>query len=139
VDLITTNVDTEDEEKVYEKMLHRVEVRMNERVLIGTFGAMRTNNEATQWYYLVEWIIGQYIVQENMVMKGVELQQSAFVGKIIRDAVFWNPASNAIDWYTPMSKREGLVMIRLKQVLLTGVTMMEINENNMLLSKYNKI
>ena len=48
MDLITTNVDTEDEEKVYEKILHRVEVRMNERVLIGTFGAMRTNDEAMQ-------------------------------------------------------------------------------------------
>ena len=54
VDLITTNIDTEDEEKVYETLLHGIEVRMNEKLLIGTFGAMRTNDEATQGYYLVK-------------------------------------------------------------------------------------
>ena len=57
-------------------------------------------------------------------MKGVESQQSAFAGEIICDAVVWNPVPNAIDWYAPMSKREGMVMIRLKQVLVTGVTTM---------------
>ena len=54
------------------------------------------------------------------------------------DAVFWNPVPNAIDWYTPMSKREGLVMIRLKQVLITGVTMKMISDKNMLPNKCNK-
>jgi len=29
---------------------------MNERILIGTFDTMRTNDEATQGYYLVKWI-----------------------------------------------------------------------------------
>ena len=48
VDLITTNIDTEDEEKVYETILHGIEAIMNEKILIGTFGAMRTTNEATQ-------------------------------------------------------------------------------------------
>ena len=71
-------------------------------------------------------------------MLGVEAQQSYFAGEIICDAVFWNPVPNAIDWYIPMSKKEGLVMIRLKQVLITGVTMMEISEINMLPSKCNK-
>ena len=54
MDLITTNIDTEDEEKVYETLLHGIEARMNEIILIGTFGAMRTNDEATQGYYLVK-------------------------------------------------------------------------------------
>ena len=61
---------------------------MNERILIGTFGVMRTNDEATQGYYLVKWITEPYIVQENTVMKGVDPQQSAFDGEIICDAVF---------------------------------------------------
>ena len=30
--------------------------RINERIFIGTFGAMRKNDEATQGYYLVKWI-----------------------------------------------------------------------------------
>ena len=48
VDLVTTNVTSEEEEKVYEIILHGIEARMNERILIGNFGAMRTNDEATQ-------------------------------------------------------------------------------------------
>ena len=138
MDLITTNVDIEDEEKVYETILHGIEARMHERILIGPFGAMRTNDEATQEYYLVKWITEPCTVQENTVMKGVEPQQSAFAGEIMCDTVFWNPVPNATALYTPMSKREELVMIRLKQVLITGVTMTEISEKNILPSNCNK-
>ena len=67
-----------------------------------------------------------------------EPQQSAFAGKIICDAVFWNPVPNERDWYTRMSKRGGLVMIRLKQELITGVTMKMISDNDILPNKYNK-
>ena len=71
-------------------------------------------------------------------MMGTEPQQSAFAREIVCGTVFWNPVSNAINWYTPMCKRDGLVMIRLKQVLITGVTMKMISENNMLPNKCNK-
>ena len=70
-------------------------------------------------------------------MKGVDPQQSAFTGDIICDVVFWNPVPNAIDQYTLMSKREGLIEIRLKQVLIIGVTMKMISDNNMLPNKCN--
>ena len=79
-----------------------------------------------------------YTVQEDITMKGVEPQQTAFAGEIICDALFWNPVPGAVDWYTPMKKNEGLVMIRLKQVLMTGVTMMKITKENMLPNKCNK-
>ena len=36
-----------------------------------------------------------------------------FSGEIIRDTVFWNPTPNATDWYTPIIKKDGFVMIRL--------------------------
>ena len=136
--LVTTNIDTEDEEKVYETIIHGIEARINEGILIGHFGAMRTNDEATQEYYLVKWITEPYKGQEDTIMKEVDPQQSTFSREIVCDAVFWNPVPNAIDWYTPMSKREGLVVIRLKQVLITYVTMIEISENNILPSKYNR-
>ena len=64
---------------------------MNERILIGTFGAMRTDDEATQGYYLVKWITEPYTIQEDILMKGVEPPQTAFAGEIICDALFWNP------------------------------------------------
>ena len=46
VDLVTTNVTSTEEEKVYEIILYGIEVRINERILIWTFGAMRTNDKA---------------------------------------------------------------------------------------------
>ena len=45
---------------------------MNERVLIGTFGAMRMDDEATQGCYLVKLITEPYTIQEDILMKGVE-------------------------------------------------------------------
>ena len=138
VTLATTNIATEDEEAIYETILHGIEARMNERVLIGTFGAMKTDDEATQGYYLVKWITEPYTVQEGILMKGVEPEQTAFAGEIICDALFWNPVPGAVDWYTPMRKRGRIVMIRRKQVLVTGVMMMKISEENMLPNKYNR-
>ena len=88
VDLATTNISTEDEEAIYETILHGIEARMNERILIGTFGAMRTDDEATQGYYLVKWITEPYTVQEDIIMKGVEPQQTPFAGEIICDTLF---------------------------------------------------
>ena len=135
---MTTNVTSEEEQKVYGIILHGIESRINERILIGHFGAMRTNDEATQGYYLLKWITESYTIQEDTIMMGVEPQQSAFAGEIIYDAVFWNPFPNAIYWYIPMCKKEGLRMIRLKQVLITGVTVKMISDNNMLSNKCNK-
>ena len=86
----------------------------------------------------MKWITEPYTDQEDIIMKGVEPQQTAFAGEIICDTLFWNPVPGAVDWYTPMNKREELVMIRVKQVLMTGVMMMKITENNMLPSKCNK-
>ena len=88
VDLATTSIATEDEESIYETILHGIEVRMNERILIGTFDAMKTDDETTQGYYLVKWITEPYTVQEDIIMKGVVSQQTAFAGEIICDALF---------------------------------------------------
>ena len=54
VDLVSANDTPEEEEKVYKIILHGIEARMNEKILTGTFGAMRTNDEATEGYYLVK-------------------------------------------------------------------------------------
>ena len=53
VDLVSTNDTPEEEEEIYEITLHGTEARMNKRILIGTFGAMRTNDEVTQGCYSV--------------------------------------------------------------------------------------
>ena len=69
--MVTINVTSEDEEKGYETILHGIETRMNERILTRTFGAMITNDEATQGYYLEKCITELYTVQENTITKGV--------------------------------------------------------------------
>ena len=91
-----------DEEAIYETILHGIEARMNTWILIGNFGAMRTDDEATQGYYLVKWITKPYTVQEDTIMKGIEPQQTTFAGEIICDALFWNPVPGEVDWYTQM-------------------------------------
>ena len=68
--MVTTNVTLEEEEKVYEIILHGIEAGINKRILIGNFGAMRTNDEATQGYYLVKWITEPYTVQGDTDMLG---------------------------------------------------------------------
>ena len=87
---------------------------------------------------MIIWITEPYTVQYDIIMKGVESQQTAFAGEIICDALFWNPVPGAVNWYTPMKKWEGMVMIRLKQGLMTCVTTMKITEENMLPSTCNK-
>ena len=44
----------DDKDKVYELILHRIEARLNEWILIGKFGANITDDEATRGYYLVK-------------------------------------------------------------------------------------
>ena len=44
---------------------------MNERILIGIFGTMRANDEATQGYYVAELLTKPYTVQKNIVTKGI--------------------------------------------------------------------
>lgn len=48
--MVTTNVTYVESEKVYEITLHGLEEKLNKRILIGTFGVMRTNDETTQGY-----------------------------------------------------------------------------------------
>ena len=95
--LLTTNVSCLKEKNLYETILHRIDARMNNRILVGTFGAMKTNDDATQGYYLVEWLSESYTVQDNTVIKGVDPQQTSFTGEIINGVVFWYPVSNATD------------------------------------------
>ena len=69
-----TNISKEKDNQdiVYEFIIHRIETRMNERIFIGTFGAMRTNDESTRGYCIVKWVSEPCTVPKNTIMKGVE-------------------------------------------------------------------
>ena len=87
---------------------------MNEWILIGKFGAMGANNEATQGYYLVEWMSESYTVHKNKVINGVDPTHTAFPGENIYYSMFRNLALNETDWYISIIKTFGFVIIRLK-------------------------
>ena len=87
---------------------------MNEWILIWKLGTMGANNEATQGYYLVEWMSESYTVHKNAVINRVDPTHTAFPGEIIYYTMFWNPALNATDWYISIIKKFGFVIIRLK-------------------------
>ena len=76
---ITNIFNWEDEDETYAAILHWIEARIHERIPIGTFGAMRTNYEATRGYYLVKWISEPYTVQAITIMKGVGPHHTSFV------------------------------------------------------------
>ena len=62
-------------------------------------------------------------------MKGIDPPHTTFAEEIICDAVFWNPVPNATDWYILMIKK-WFIMIRLNQVLITGLKINRIDEMN---------
>ena len=119
-------------------MLHGIEARINEQIFVGKFGAMRTNDETTQEYYLVEWMLELHTVQKTTVMKGVDPPHTDFHEENICDAMFWNLIPNDTDWYTLIIKKDSFAMIILKQVLIIGLNMNMIDEKNILPSTCNK-
>ena len=53
--------------------------------------------------------------------------------------ICFNPVSNGKYWFTPMNNEVGDIIVRLKQVLLSNVTMMNIDKKNTLQKICNKI
>ena len=46
-------------------MLRGVETRMREKVLTTMYRAMRTNDESTDGYYVLQWTSEPYTLQED--------------------------------------------------------------------------
>ena len=46
-------------------MLRGVETRMSEKVLTTMYRAMRTNDESTDGYYVLQWTSEPYTLQED--------------------------------------------------------------------------
>ena len=63
-------------------------------------------------------------------MKGYTQSIIEYVGKIVCDTVFFNPAPNAKYWFTSINKVDEDSTLLLKQVLLPNTTMTKIENNN---------
>ena len=61
----TINIGNEkDEYKVYEAILHWIETRIYERMLIESFGTKRTDDEATREYYIVSGYLSRMMYKK---------------------------------------------------------------------------
>ena len=58
------------------------------------YGAMRTDDEISDGYYIIQWTSIIYTLQEDKEMKSYKSAITAYDGEIVYDAVFLNPASN---------------------------------------------
>ena len=62
------NIDKEDE--AFRTILRGVETRMNEKILSTMYGAIRTNDESADGYYVLQWTTESYILHEDNEMLG---------------------------------------------------------------------
>ena len=60
IKLETSKNDDIDEGDLAKYVLHRIESRMSEKIMTGNYRAMRTDDLATDGYYIVEWSSSVY-------------------------------------------------------------------------------
>ena len=101
---------------------------MSEKILSTMYGAIRTDDESSDGYYVLQWTSEPYTLQEDKDMEGYSPITTAYAGETICDAIFFNPVSFAKYWYTFMITGDGDVTVRLKQVLLPNITMTKIDK-----------
>ena len=97
---------------------------MREKILSTMYGAIKTNDESADGYYVLRWTTEPYILQEDKEMQGYLPITIAYVGETVCDAV--------------VITGDGDVTVRLKQVLLPNITMIKIDKINILPKRYNK-
>jgi len=138
VNLEISKIDKIDDDDLAKEILHGIESRISEKIMKSDYGAMKTDNPATNRCYIVEWSSNVYTVQDDIVIKGFNPPDYAYTGEIVCETRFWNPASKAKCWYTPIPEGEGDTTLRMKQVLMVNIKLVDISDNNKLPKGYNK-
>ena len=67
--LITSKNNEVHDDELAKDILHGVESNISEKIVKENCGAMRTDDPATDWYYIVKWISNVCIYQEDIVIK----------------------------------------------------------------------
>ena len=75
---------------------------------------MRTDDFATERYYMLKWISNIYTAQDDIVMKGYNPPEYEYAGDMVCEARFWKPVIKAKHWYTPMLEGESDTTLRMK-------------------------
>ena len=79
-----------------------------------------TEDEATHGYYIVQWTLVPYTLQEEID----EFQE----GELVCDATYCNPVGRARNWYTPGTTPEENALIRIQTVVVGSLDLLEPSE-----------
>ena len=61
----TKNKNSEKEDEAFKTILRRVATRMSEKILTTMYVAMRTDDDSTDGYYILQWTSEPYTLQED--------------------------------------------------------------------------
>ena len=88
VNLEISKIDKIDDDDLAKEILHGTKSRISEKIMKSDYGAMRTDNPATNRCYIVEWSSNVYTVQDDIVMKGYNPPKCTHTGEIVYEARF---------------------------------------------------
>jgi hypothetical protein len=92
---------------------------MAETISLGGFGAVMTEDESTNGYYVVKWTATPYTYQEDS--EGI-----AAAGDLVCHAVYLNPVGRARLWYT---ESDVVVIVRLQHAVVGNLELQTESKN----------
>ena len=104
----------------------------------SNYGAMRTDDPATDGYYIVEWSSNVYIARDDIVMKGCNPPEYSYAGEIVCEAKFQNLVSKTKYWHIPIPEGESDTKSRMKKSLMADIKLVDISDDNKLPKGCNK-
>ena len=82
------NKNSEKDDEVFKTILRGVETRMSEKILTAMYAVIRTDDESTDGYYVLQWVSEPYILQKEKEIESYTPQITAYAGEIMCGAVF---------------------------------------------------
>ncbi len=120
-----TEADKKEAWKSIRSVLHAFKAHMSLIVREGKIGAVGTTDKAAAGYYLVKWLSEPYTLHADTEgMSGI-----ISTGKIVVDALYFNPVHRAQNWYTPS---DITTVVEVKHILPTGLQVQPISATNAL-------
>ena len=88
IKLVTTSKNnTKEDDEAFGAILKGVETRISEKLLNTMSDAMKTDEESTNIYYVVQWTSEPYILQEDKETKAYIQLVTAYVCEVLCDDV----------------------------------------------------
>ena len=90
----TKNNNIEKDDEVFETILRKIETRMSEKILNTMYGAIKTNEERNDGYYIIQWTSEMYTLQEDIEIEYYKPTITTYEGEIVCNTVFINLVPN---------------------------------------------